>query len=393
MKISRIETFVLEVPLKEQTFWSSQCSFGKRKSLLVRVTTDEGLTGWGEGGQYGPAEPVASAVHVVFAPMLLGQSISDIEVHWERMYCATRDFGRGTTTEAISALDIAMWDILGKSMGLPVNRVMGGAFRDSVRTYATGLYYRGVELPDPGRDLAVLRDEAAGYVRAGFRAVKMKIGLFTPEQDAQRIRTVRDAIGEAVLLMVDANHAYAAHVACRMARLMEPYGVYWFEEPVLPEDRAGYRKVRASTSIAIAGGECEHTRFGFADLISGGMVDIAQPDPCCAGGLTETRRIAVLASTFGCQCIPHVWGSAVALAAGLQFLATLPPAPATAKPTAPYNEPMLEWDCNPNPLRTDLLLDPIVVEDGSVSVPTEPGLGIELDKDVLEKLTVSHHTS
>ena len=394
MKIVRIDTFSLKAPLGDDQFWSSQCRFSHRKSLLVRVETDEGVIGWGEGGQYGPAEPVAATVHSVFAPMLLGQDPCMPEVHWERMYAHTRDFGRkGFVLEALSALDIALWDIFGKQQGLPVHVLMGGAFRDRVKVYATGLYYRGNGQPTLEEDLPVLREEAARYASAGFPAVKMKVGLLSPPEDLQRVAAVREAVGKDVLIMVDANHAYQGHTACYVAKGLEEFGTYWFEEPVVPEDLGGYRKVKAVTHIPLAGGECEHTRFGFAKWISGGLLDIVQPDLCCAGGFSEVRRIAALASTFHLQCIPHVWGSGVALAAGLQMLAQFAPCPHTASPRAPYNEPMLEWDANPNPLRTELLVEQIRPVRGEVKVPTSPGLGIDIDRRVLERYLVEQKTS
>ena len=394
MKITRIDTFILKVPLGKERFWSSQCCFAERKSLLLRVETDAGLFGWGESGQYGAAEPVAAAVHSVFAPVLIGQDPCQPEVLWDRMYNLTRDFGRkGATVEAISGLDIALWDIFGKAQHAPIYRLMGGAFRSKVKTYATGGYYRGPEPLTLNEDLPRLRQEAIGYVEAGFPAVKMKIGLFSPRQDLQRIATVREAIGKDTILMVDANHAYQRHTACLMAKEMETYDIFWFEEPVVPEDIEGYREIRASTRIAIAGGECEYTRYGFANLILRGAIDIAQPDICCAGGLTEVRRIAAITSAFHIHCVPHVWGSAVALAAGLHMAAQLSPLPHTARPLAPYNEPMLEWDANPNSLRTELSTEPIHPEGGEVSVPSGDGLGIDIDEEFLARHANSKATS
>jgi D-galactarolactone cycloisomerase len=359
--------------------------------MLVRLETDNGLYGWGEGGQYGPAEPVASAVHGIFAPLLIGCDPRAVEVLWERMYSLTRDFGRkGTIVEAISAIDIALWDLFGKSHGSPVHELMGGGFRSSVKTYATGLYYHG-EPPFPLEpEIESVRQEASEYLSASLPAVKMKIGLLSPAQDLERVAAARQTLGDSVLLMVDANHAYAAHTACRVARSLESYDVYWFEEPVVPEDLNGYCQVKAATRIAIAGGECEHTRYGFSKWIAGRALDIVQPDPCCAGGLTETRRIASMASAFHVQCIPHVWGSGIALAAGLHLLATLPPVPATGNPIAPYNEPMLEWDAGHNPLRTDLLVEPIFPLEGEVVVPAGPGLGVDVDDEVLQTYLSAH---
>ncbi len=394
MKITRIETFLLKAPLGEERFWSSQASFPERKSLLVRIDTDAGLSGWGEAGQYGPAEPVASQIHDVFAPMLLGEEARQPAVHWDLMYSRTRDFGaKGSTIEAISGLDIALWDLIGRFHEAPIWELLGGAFRRTVETYATGLYYRGPDPTDLAAGLTQLREEAARYREEGFSAVKAKIGLLPPRDDLERIAAIREAIGDDILLLADANHAYNTHVACTVARELERFRIYWFEEPVVPEDLEGYRRVRASTTIAIAGGECEHTRYGFVRWFAAHALDIAQPDPTAAGGFTELARICAAASAFHVQCLPHVWGSGVALAAGLQLLATIPPAPYTASPRAPYTEPLLEWDANPNPLRTEVLEEPIVPREGKVQVPDGPGLGIRIDERAVARYTVAQRCS
>ncbi|MBI1897952.1 MAG: mandelate racemase/muconate lactonizing enzyme family protein [Acidobacteria bacterium] len=394
MRIAGIDTYILKAPLGAARFWSSQAGFDHRKALLVRVETDNGLTGWGEGGQYGPAEPVAATIHSVFAPLLLGEDPRRPEVLWERMYTHTRDFGRkGSVIEAISGIDVALWDILGQSLGAPVHALWGGAFRESVPVYATGLYYRGEHPADPGASIAAARQEARSLADHGFPAIKMKVGLLAPDQEVARVAAVRAEIGGEILLMVDANHAWPAHVAARFARRIEPYNIYWFEEPVVPEDIDGYVQVRNSSGIAIAGGECEYTRHGFRELLARGAVDIVQPDICASGGLSEARRIAALASAYNVQCFPHVWGSGVAIAAGLHFVSTLPPAPHTAAPLAPYNLPMLEWDANANPLRTDLLDPPLVPSAGKLAVPRGAGLGIRINETVLERYCQSRLTS
>lgn len=392
MKITRIELFALRVELEGACFFSSQAPFTRRKSLLLRIETDEGLVGWGEGGQYGPAEPVAATVTSLFGPFLLGQDPLQPEVLWERMYAMCRDFGRtGTMVEALSAVDIALWDLCGKARGQPVWALLGGAFRDRVRAYATGFYYTGDDpAPTLESQLGAVRAEAERDVAEGFGAVKVKIGLMAPRDDLARVAAVREALGPDRLLMADANHAYRAHTAVLMAKGMEECGVYWFEEPVLPEDLDGYLQVKAATTIAVAGGECEHTRYGFAPWLVRRAFDIAQPDPCCAGGISETRKIATLAATFGVQCLPHVWGSGIATAAGLHLLATLPPSPHTANPIAPYNEPLLEWDSTPNPLRTDLLTEPFALEGGALRVPTGVGLGVDVDDDTLHRHLAAH---
>jgi D-galactarolactone cycloisomerase len=391
VKITAIDVFILSTPSSSGGFWSSQCRHSLRKSLLARIQTDSGLTGWGEGGQYGPGEPAMSAIIYVLAPLLLGQDPSTVAVHWTNMYSATRDFGRkGTLVEAISALDIALWDLLGKAHGVPVYSLLGGAFRKTIRTYATGFYYDGDEPLALDKALSSCTEEAAQYLESGHHAVKVKTGLMRPEDDLKRIAAARNVIGDDRILMVDANHAYTSSNASRMAKGMEELNVFWFEEPVPPEDIIGYQRVKSSTTIAIAGGECEYTRYGFEKWLSSRALDIVQPDPCCAGGISEVRKIADMASAFHVACIPHVWGSGVAVAVGLHLLASLAPTPHTANPIAPYNEPMLEWDSTPNPLRTALLASPLQPKNGEIAVPEGPGLGVEISGDFLRSYTVAH---
>ncbi len=386
MKIESIQTGILRVPLCSQRFYSSQCAFPERKSLLVKITTDDGLIGWGEGGQYGPAEPVAACINAVLAPQLIGRDPCAPVRIWEELYASTRDFGqKGAYIEAQSAIDIALWDILGQALGQPIHRLLGGAFRDSVPAYATGFYYTGEDYLNHRADMARLTAEAQAYVETGFDMLKIKVGLLTVEADLERVAAIREIIGPQTRLLVDCNHAYNVVTAIQIGRELEKLGVRWLEEPVTPEDRDGYRHARAALNIPIAGGECEYTRYGFRDFLSAGCVDIAQPDLCVAGGFSELLKIHALASSLGVWLIPHVWGSGIALAAALHFLAFLPPFPHTANPIALQNEPVVEFDRSPNPLRDDLLTDPIHLVDGRVPVPQGPGLGICVDEAALRK--------
>lgn len=385
MKITTVKTSVLRVPLGDDRFYSSQAAFPERNSLLVRVETDDGRVGWGEGGQYGPPEPVQACIDHVLAPSLLGRSPLDVGRIWDESYATTRDFGqKGTYVEAMSALDIALWDLKGQALGVPITTLLGGGFRDSIAAYATGCYYRGEHVLDFAASLDALGAEAASYATAGFSLLKMKVGLLPVEADGERVRVVRDAIGPEVGLLVDANHAYVAPTAIRMGRVLERYGCLLFEEPVTPEDREGYRTVRTALDVPIAGGEAEFTRWGFRDLIEGGCVDIAQPDLCVSGGFTEFQRIDAIASAHGVPVVPHVWGSGIALAAALHAIASLAPMPHTANPVPLQNEPVVEFDRNRNPLRDDLLSGAITIGiDGRVPVPTGPGLGVVVDEDVV----------
>jgi D-galactarolactone cycloisomerase len=373
MKITAVRTHVLEAKLS-QPFAYSRAWYDTRMAMVVEIETDAGLVGWGEC--YGPAR-MTSAVVKTIAPWLIGQDPLCTDVLWQDIYARLRDHGqKGVVIQGLSGIDIALWDIKGKHFGVPVHRLMGGARRTEVQAYATGLYR--AKSGDPLRYLA---EEAAGYAAEGFKAVKLKVG-FGVAEDAAVTRAVRAAIGPDVALMVDANHAFDAIAAIRLGRMIEEHDIGWYEEPVPPEDLAGYRAVKAALSIPIAGGECEFTRFGFRDLLVSRAVDIVQPDTCAAGGLSECKKIADMAEAFGVRYNPHVWGTGIAIAASLQLLAVLP----THTPTslAPL-EPMLEFDRTEHPIRQALLTQPIEHSRGVVRVPDGPGLGIEIDRKALKR--------
>ncbi|WP_205684036.1 mandelate racemase/muconate lactonizing enzyme family protein [Cryobacterium aureum] len=376
---------MLKTPLGAERFYSSQAEFPERNSLLVRITTSDGVTGWGEGGQYGPAEPVKTCIDEVLAPQLLAIDDASPGVVWERLYAGIRDFGsKGPYIEAMSALDIALWDVLGKSLGASIATLMGGRSRERVKAYGTGGYYDTLDF-DRHRDLARLATVVERYADEGLGMLKMKIGLLPIADDALRVQTVRDVLGDDFVLFADANHAYNASSAIAMGRVLERADFQFFEEPVPPEDRRGYARVREHLDIAIAGGEAEYTRYGFRDLIAGDCVDILQPDICVTGGISEVRNIVALATTNNLRTIPHVWGSGIAVAAALQVCSWLPLVPYTHRPVPVQNEPIIEFDRTRNPLRDDLLSQSFVLQNGYIEVPAGPGLGVEVDMDVLER--------
>ena len=216
MQITKITTRVLKTPLGKERFYSSQAAFSERTSLLVRLDTDAGLVGWGEGGQYGPPEPVATCVHAVLGAQVLSSDPRSPAVLWERLYSMIRDFGqKGPYLEAISAIDIACWDLFGQATGLPVYTLLGGAFRESVTAYATGGYYRGEDAFGVSEDvLQTLANEARSYIGDGFQILKIKLGLLSIEADVRRVETIREAIGPSATLLADANHAYTSMVRC-----------------------------------------------------------------------------------------------------------------------------------------------------------------------------------
>ena len=362
----------LRVPFAYSQKWVRQ-----RTALLVKVETDAGLTGWGEVFCFDAWPALAALIERVYAPLLVGEEALSIGVVWNRLYTWTRDYGqKGLTTAAISGIDIALWDILGQATGQPVSVLLGGAFRERVRGYATGLYRTQASMEDP----LVLAREAADYVAQGYGAIKMKVG-FGLERDVRAVAAVREAIGDSVDLMVDANHALDVPGAIALGRAIAPHRIAWFEEPVVPEDLEGYRAVRRALPMPIAGGEAEFTRYGFRAMVSQGAVDIAQPDICLTGGISEAVRIATLCQAWHVRCLPHVWGTGVAVAAALHLLATLPDQPGSLAP-APL---LIEHARTENPLREEILATPISIADGCLVVPQGPGLGVRVDERALER--------
>ena len=375
VKIAAVRTHRLAAKVARPFTSSRGWLYTQRTALLVEIETDAGITGWGEC--YGPAAVAQSVVDSLLGPRILGRDPFDVEVIWEELYNRVKDYGlSGMTVAGISGIDIALWDIVGKACGKPVHKLLGGAFRTELQAYATGLYFHDM---DRLTEDAVA--EAEGYARAGFRAIKMKIGLGDLARDTARVGAVRAAIGPAIALMVDANHCFTVSNAIRLGRRLEELNVGWFEEPISPEDIDGYIEVSRALDLAVAGGENAFTRWGFRDLIARRAMDIVQPDVCAAGGLTECKKIAALASAHGVECIPHAWGSAVGLAATLHFLAALPDQPPSLRPFPP----LLEFEQEENPFRDHLAKEPIAQRNGIVRVPEGPGLGIEIDRAVVER--------
>jgi len=378
MKITGIKTYVLQAMLDDNGFGWSQRVTAKRQTAISVITTDEGIDGYGEAFYFGgPAKIVAGMIDEALGPLIIGKNPLDTSVIWDILYNWTRDQGmKGITIAAISAVDIALWDIKGKALDLPVYQLLGGAYRNRARAYATGLYEpQGV----PSR-IDALVDEAIGYKKDGFSGMKLKIG-YGIETDIAYIKDIREAIGADLFLMVDANHAYNASEAIQLARKMEPFDIYWFEEPVPPEDIDGYLEIKRNSNILIAGGECEYTRYGFRELINRRAMDILQPDLCATGGFTEMMKIVAMASAANLPVIPHVWGTNVGLAASLQFFAALPHFPERRFPA----EPFFEYDRSNNPLRDDVTEEKFKLEGGYLAIPDRPGLGINLDMDFIEK--------
>lgn len=380
MKIVDVRSYVLECKLTdEQSFTWAQNRVDKRVTTIAEVYTDEGIVGLGEAFGFSPMA-IKAVIDYSFKPLLLEENPIDTNRLWDKLYTVTRMEGqKGIAIQALSAIDIALWDIKGKFFNTQTANLLGGKYRDKVETYPTGLYRRDV--PDQTQALV---DEALGYLNDGYTAMKLKIG-FGLQDDLQKIRSIRKAIGPNVRLMLDANCAYNASEAIWLAKRIEDCDIYWFEEPIPPEDIHGHLEFKRQVNIMLAAGESEFTRYGFRDLISQRAVDIIQPDTCGAGGYSEMMKIIALATTWNIRCIPHVWGSAVGLAANLQLQAAMPHYPTSLKP----EESLIEFDRSPNPLREELVEEEFEMEGTKIIIPTKPGLGISLDRKALQEYMVA----
>lgn len=378
MKISSVDIFVLTTPL-ETPFAFSQGWVSQRAATLVRIRTDNGLVGWGEAFAQGlePPQIAAATIEHALAPLVVAENPLDISVLWQKMYTRTRDFGRkGSVISAISAVDTALWDIAGHFYQQPIYQLLGGAQRTQIQPYATGFYRLHGQ-----NESARLAEEALQHRDAGFSSMKIKLG-FGVDDDIHVMHAINDALADpSIELMVDSNHAYGRSEALKLGRALEEFNLRWYEEPVVPEDIAGYAELRCKLNIPIAGGENEHTSYGFNQLFRADAVDIAQPDIGSCGGLTAARDIVAMAQANGIVVNPHVWGSAIAQAASLQLMAALPP----ANHSLFAKEPVLEYDRSSHPFRQHLITTPWEMHDGMIAIPDGPGLGIEVRMDTVEK--------
>ena len=375
--ISKIETYVLKDTL-EKSFFFSQWEYSERCICIVKITCSDGTYGWGEG--YGPANILESGIEFLKA-QVLGENPLHNEVIWNKMYRKTLDFARrGVLVASMSAIDIAIWDIKGKLLNQSVGSLLGGVQRKYVVPYATGMYF--TEKDNLTKNFEV---EAKLYLEKGFKAIKMKVGLGI-SKDVSNVKHLRSIIGYDIKLMIDSNHAYTYTEALELSKKLEKYEISWFEEPVSPEFYEQYAELRQKTTIPIAGGECEYLRFGFHQLLKNKSVDIIQPDICACGGLTEAKRIASLASTYGVDIVPHTWGSSIGIHVALHFISNLESLP--GRMFSP--DFLLEFDQTENALREQLTFPKLEMKNGKIQVPSSPGLGLEVNEDELHKF-VNHN--
>ncbi|MBN2354996.1 mandelate racemase/muconate lactonizing enzyme family protein [candidate division KSB1 bacterium] len=360
LKITDIVTYKLKFPGKTPRKWNSiiVSGGGAPEMKILEVHTNHGITGI--SFPKGPKSIVTSNL----LPRIKGENPFYIERIWDLMYHHNRKpVAKGEYIMAIGSVDIAVWDIIGKALNLPVYKVLG-AYTEKIRVYAAGGYY------EEGKTIADLVEEVEGYINEGFRAIKIKVGGAPFSQDVERVRAVRQALGDDIDILLDANNKWRAYEAIRFGRAVEKYNPFWFEEPVEPDDFAGCAEVRQALDIPIVAGENEFTRWGCRDLIVNGSADILNLDTVKAGGITEYRKIAALASAF------HI-------------------------PVAPHGEPEMAIHLlasTPNTLIMETYpgvksrYNPVVplypVKDGYITVPDKPGLGIEIDPADIKKYRV-----
>jgi D-galactarolactone cycloisomerase len=380
-RIVGADVFTLDAPVSE--FSDARHNIKSREAMWVRLTTADGLTGWGEAAVWGGPAPVTTAILTEeLFPLIAGEDPNAIHYLWDKMYQHTAQHGRrGAIVAAMGSLDIALWDIMARRCSQPLVNILGRQ-SDRVFPYASAGFYA----PDKG--IEALRAEYTRLRSYGFRAYKMKLArqarkwsrvwerpnTYTLAEDVERVFAVRDVIGADALLMIDANTEWDTPTAVWFLKQVEAANIFFLEEPVSPDLYNQAVEIRAKSMTRIAGFETEYTRFAYRELLVSGAVDVVQPDPCWCGGLSEARRIAAMASAWGRLCVPHSFSSALSLLTSCHFVASLD------------NGFLVEWDSSGNPWADQIMrpADHLNPEDGSLSVPTGPGIGFE---PALESLT------
>lgn len=351
---------------------TSQGDYPAIELLVVEVVTADGVVGFGEGLCRRGAAGYARLVDEALTPRLIGKDPADRRALWKAMRAALSGRPGGQLVEAISAVDIALWDITGKRAGLPVHKLLGGIGRTEVAAYASSINWL---------DDATVEAEVAAAVKAGFREIKVKLGH--PLKDAiARAKLVRKLAGDDVALYVDANWAYDVDDAMIVGRALADLGYGFFEEPIAPHDREGYRRLAQHLPIRLAAGESDYVASEALTMLQDRSLGLIQPDVTRSGGITETWRIAELAAAFNTAYAPHVgWSGAICVAASLQLAAAA--------------ESFRTFECMvyENPLR-DAFTHPVVGEGsqlvaGKLAVPQGPGLGIEIDRDALARFRIA----
>jgi L-alanine-DL-glutamate epimerase-like enolase superfamily enzyme len=357
MKITEVRAIPLTIPVAPMTP-ASTWEAGIGRQALVRVTTDEGLVGWGECFAYGVTLAVCSVVDDALAPLVVGQDPTRIELLVDRMHRALMIWGRrGLAMMAVSGVELALWDLLGKARGVPVHQLLGGLCQPRLRGYASLLRYES-----PGE----VRQAVAAALGQGFTAVKLH------QTDVASVAAAREVAGPDVDIMLDTNCPWTVEEAIAVGRRLEPYALRWLEEPVWPpEDYAGLARVRQALRMPIACGENDATVFAFREILAAGAADVVQPSITKVGGIAEMKKIATLAASANVTFVPHSFYFGPGLAATLHVAASTPGVPYVELP--------------PGQLAAPLLAEPIRQSGGVATVSDRPGLGADPDPDVLKR--------
>lgn len=345
---------------------------GATQATLVKITTKDGLVGWGEC--HAPAAPRVHAAVItdLLSPILIGQDARQVEPLWEKLYSSQRlrGYATGFFTESIAGVDLALWDLLGKYLGQPLYRILGGRYRDAVPTY-TGI---GGGTPE------ALAENARQQLERGFAAVKMGLSKGPGTASVERVEAVSRAIGSKGQLLVDSLGAYKVHEARAVGQRLDSLpNIGWWEDALLPEDSAGYSELRQALKTPLCAGETFSNRYQFRDLFAARAVDMVNPDLCRAGGISECRRIAVLADLHGVLFSPHIsTGTALYWAASVHLAAHLPNAVIMEGGT------LLE-----RPFGNGILREPLEARPGAAMVPERAGIGAEFDEEALAAYRVA----
>ncbi|WP_458209895.1 mandelate racemase/muconate lactonizing enzyme family protein [Haladaptatus sp. NG-SE-30] len=364
MKIEEVESLAVSIPLQEPVAFATRV-VEERDHTIVYVRTEDGTEGVGYTLGYGGADVVAQAVESVLAPMVEGEDPRDTARLWRKMFDGTVQIGRkGVMVRAISCIDTALWDIKAKAAGMPLYKLLGG-HADAVPAYASGGYYR------EGKGLEDLRKEMKTYVDRGHDVVKMKVGRKPLEEEVERVRVAREAIGPDRTLLMDANGKWKnKQEAVRACRKFAEYDPYFIEEPVMPDSLDLYHEVNEALDYAVAGGELEFSRYGFADLLREDAVEIVQPDVSVVGGVTEWMRVVNMAACHDIPVAPHYnWDLHIQLLAAIE------------------NGLWIEYFYRDSDVKAfdDVLEHPVEPEDGMIQLPQRPGHGVELNRDALDE--------
>ncbi len=366
MRISEVKTHLVDAPIPEEHRVRSGAGYKlARQAAFVEIKTDEGISGYGPCS-FGSASldlgSVASMIDNTFAAALVGEDPHRIEHIWDKIYYGSivRVHGyRGVGVASLSAIDIALWDIKGKALGAPIYELLGGAVTDPVPAYSSSVYWA-----PPGEAAAQARD----FVERGFRAFKVKVGLDV-ENDIASLHAIREEVGYEVDMMVDANQCYTRHLALRVGRECEKLNAVFFEEPLPIDDVEGHVFLADKLDVRIATGENMYTRWDFMPFLTSGGIHVVQADASRVGGISEAKKIFDLAGAFHVHAIPHTFSDALTTLASLHLVA------------ASTHAPLIEYDATYNPIQTGLVTNPPEVHDSVIELPTEPGLGVEIDWD------------